>query len=65
MRVCISSAPLEIKRLANGVRGHWGVKGMHWLLEIEFKDDPSRFRSGHGAMNMVILRRSGGPRARQ
>jgi hypothetical protein len=30
---------------------------MHWLLDIEFKDDLSRYRSGHGAKNMVAARR--------
>jgi predicted transposase YbfD/YdcC len=56
-RLYISSAPLDIERLANGVRGHWGVESMHWLLDIAFKDDLSRYRSGHGAKNMAILRR--------
>jgi predicted transposase YbfD/YdcC len=30
---------------------------MHWLLDVEFKDDLSRYRSGHGAKNMAIGRR--------
>ena len=31
---------------------------MHWLLDDDFKDDPSRYRSGHGAKkNMAIVRR--------
>ena len=38
-RLYISSAPLDIERLAGGVRGHWGVESMHWLLDVEFKDD--------------------------
>jgi len=53
----ISSAPLDIKRIASGVRGHWGIESMHWLLDVEFKDDLSRYRSGHGAKNMAIVRR--------
>jgi hypothetical protein len=56
-RLYISSAPLDIDRLANAARGHWGVESMHWLLDVEFKDDLSRYRSGHGAKNMAILRR--------
>jgi predicted transposase YbfD/YdcC len=56
-RFFISSAPLDIERLANGVRGHWGVESMHWLLDVEFKDDLSRYRSGHGARNMAVVRR--------
>jgi predicted transposase YbfD/YdcC len=30
---------------------------MHWLLDVEFKDDLPRYRSGHGAKNMAIARR--------
>lgn len=56
-RLYISSAALDIERLASGVRGHWGVESMHWLLDVEFKDDLSRYRSGHGAKNMAIVRR--------
>jgi predicted transposase YbfD/YdcC len=56
-RFYISSAPLDIDRLADGARGHWGVESMHWLLDVEFKDDLSRYRSGHGAKNMAIVRR--------
>ena len=57
VRLYISSAPLDIERLANGVRGHWGVESMHWLLDVEFKDDLSRYRSGFGAKNMAVVRR--------
>jgi len=56
-RLYISSAAPDIEKLANGVRGHWGVERMHWLLDVEFKDDLSRYRSGHGAKNMAIMRR--------
>ena len=30
---------------------------MHWLLDVEFKDDQSRYRTGHGAKNMAVVRR--------
>ena len=56
-RYYISSAALDIDRLASGVRGHWGVESMHWLLDVEFKDDLSRYRTGHGAKNMAVVRR--------
>src|ERR1700722_5340391 len=56
-RYYISSAPRDIERLASGTRGHWGVESMHWLLDVEFKDDLSRYRTGHGAKNMAIVRR--------
>lgn len=53
----ISSAHLDIERLANGARGHWGVESMQWLLDVEFKDDLSRYRTGFGARNMAVVRR--------
>lgn len=30
---------------------------MHWLLDVEFGDDLSRYRTGYGAKNMAIVRR--------
>jgi predicted transposase YbfD/YdcC len=56
-RFYISSAALDIDRLAEAARGHWGVESMHWLLDVAFKDDLSRYRSGHGAKNMAVVRR--------
>jgi len=56
-RYFISSAPRDIERMAAAARGHWGVESMHWLLDVEFKDDLSRYRTGHGAKNMAAVRR--------
>jgi predicted transposase YbfD/YdcC len=53
----ICSAPLDIERMASGARGHWGVESMHWLLDVAFNEDLSRYRTGHGAKNMAIVRR--------
>lgn len=56
-RFFISSAALDIERIERGARGHWGIESMHWLLDVEFKDDLSRYRSRHGAKNMAVVRR--------
>lgn len=56
-RFYICSAPRDIERLAKAARGHWGIESMHWLLDVEFKDDLSRYRAGHGAKNMAAVRR--------
>jgi predicted transposase YbfD/YdcC len=53
----ISSAPLDIERLAEAARGHWGVESFHWLLDVAFQDDLSRYRAGNGAKNMAVVRR--------
>ena len=47
----------NIERIAAASRGHWGVESMHWLLDVEFKDDLSRYRAGNGAKNMATIRR--------
>jgi len=56
-RYYICSAPLDIDRIADASRGHWGVESMHWILDVEFSDDLSRYRAPHGAKNMATLRR--------
>jgi predicted transposase YbfD/YdcC len=56
-RTYISSAPLDIDRIAAAIRGHWGVESMHWILDVQFKDDLSRYRQGHGAKGMAVVRR--------
>jgi len=56
-RLYISSTTLDIDRLAHGARGHWGVESMHWLLDVTFGDDRSRYRTGSGAKNMAVVRR--------
>jgi predicted transposase YbfD/YdcC len=56
-RYYISSVDLDIERLAKAVRGHWGIESMHYLLDVEFGDDLSRYRTGHGAKNMAVVRR--------
>lgn len=56
-RYFISSANLTAERAAHAVRGHWLIENaLHWTLDIVFKDDQSRLRKGHGAINMAIVR---------
>lgn len=39
------------------VRGHWGIEnGLHWVLDIAFREDESRARAGASAANLVVLR---------
>jgi len=56
-RYYISSAALTADAAANAVRGHWGIENrLHWVLDVVFKDDQSRLRTGHGAKNMAVVR---------
>ncbi len=39
------------------VRSHWGIEnGLHWVLDIAFREDESRARMGASAANLVVLR---------
>jgi predicted transposase YbfD/YdcC len=53
----LTSLPLDIDRIAHAIRGHWGVEAMHWILDVQFKDDLARYRQGYGAKNMAVARR--------
>lgn len=55
--VYLASTPLHIERLAAAIRGHWGVEAMHWILDVQFKEDLARYRQGYGARNMAVVRR--------
>jgi predicted transposase YbfD/YdcC len=56
-RYFIASTHLTAERAGHAVRGHWLVENaLHWTLDVVFKDDQSRIRKGHGALNMAIVR---------
>jgi predicted transposase YbfD/YdcC len=43
---------------ARAIRGHWGIEnGLHWVLDVDFREDHSRARAAHGAENLAWLRR--------
>jgi predicted transposase YbfD/YdcC len=57
-RYFISSLPGDAKRFAAAARGHWAVENsLHWSLDIAFREDDSRIRSGHAQENLAIIRR--------
>lgn len=57
-RYYLSSLPLGVETFARAVRGHWGVENkLHWVLDVWFREDQSRARTGHAAENLATLRR--------
>ena len=56
-RCYISSRVLTAEALAGAARAPWAIEnGLHWVLDVEFKEDQSRLRRGHGAKNMARVR---------
>jgi predicted transposase YbfD/YdcC len=54
----ITSLRCGAKKLAGYIRGHWGIEnGLHWCLDVSFREDESRTVSGHAAANLGMLRR--------
>ena len=56
-RCYISSRVLTAEAFAEAARAHWAIEnGLHRVLDVEFKQDQSRLRRGHGAKNMARVR---------
>lgn len=56
-RYYLSSLDGNAERLLWAARTHWGIEnGLHWVLDIAFREDESRVRKDHGAQNLATLR---------
>ena len=56
-RYYLCSIALCALMFARVVRAHWGVENrLHWVLDVVFRDDLARFRTGDGPQNMAIIR---------
>jgi predicted transposase YbfD/YdcC len=39
-------------------RGHWGIENqLHWHLDVTFKEDACRVRTGEALLNLSVLRK--------
>ena len=55
----ITSLPFEQARparLADLIRGHWGIEALHHIRDVTFAEDGSQLRTGAGPSVMACLR---------
>jgi predicted transposase YbfD/YdcC len=57
VRYYVASRYLSGKRFSEAVRGHWGIESMHWVLDVNFREDDSRTRERTLGNNLSWLRR--------
>lgn len=57
IRYFISSWDASAQAFLKSVREHWQIEnGLHWVLDIAFREDESRIRKDHAPQNMAVLR---------
>jgi predicted transposase YbfD/YdcC len=54
----ICSRRANAAELGNATRGHWGIEnGLHWVLDVIFREDDSPLKDRTAAENLGMLRR--------
>ena len=57
LRYYISSLSTSAANFLRITRGHWGIEnGLHWELDIAFREDDSPVRKDHAPQNFAVLR---------
>jgi predicted transposase YbfD/YdcC len=56
-RYFISGWQADAQAMLQTIRTHWHIEnGLHWVLDIAFREDDSRIRRDHAPHNMALLR---------
>jgi predicted transposase YbfD/YdcC len=57
-RYFISSLPPDAEQFENTVRAHWGIENsLHYVLDVAFKEDACRIKTGDAPENMTFIRK--------
>jgi predicted transposase YbfD/YdcC len=58
VRYFVSSLDADAATLLGLIRGHWGIEnGLHWVLDVAFREDANKTRQRHAGANLGWLRR--------
>ncbi len=54
----VGSVAPKVRDVARAIRAHWSVEnGLHWILDVQLREDECPIRHEHGAANFALLRR--------
>ncbi len=54
----LSSLQPNAQQNGSAIRKHWGIENqVHWTLDVTFREDQCRIRSGNSPQNLALLRR--------
>lgn len=48
---------LDAEQSLNAVRSHWQVESIHWMLDMNFREDESRIRKKQGPLVFNVMRK--------
>lgn len=55
-RYFITTLPPDAKLIGTAARAHWGIEnGLHWQLDVSYREDASRKRKDNAAVNFSTL----------
>jgi predicted transposase YbfD/YdcC len=58
IRFFIGSRDMTAKEYGNVIRGHWQIEnGLHWSLDVTFREDDSRIQKRNAGSNFALLRK--------
>jgi predicted transposase YbfD/YdcC len=56
-RYFISSLGSKSERFNRLIRSHWGIESLHWTLDVSFREDAQKIKTGHLPENLSLIRR--------